>query len=248
MKTFACCLLLLAPISIWAQDYVVTTRKDTVRGRVSITSNPTMDMVIVTIDKKNKPEYKATSLLAVYSDSVMYQPVRIPDAYRLMRIGRTGMVSLCYARQAPGTPYNIPYLLKRTGESLQVSALRFKKTMTSFLSECASLKSKIEQEQLGRKDLDKIIEEYNRCLELQTNQVFIPSENPKISAVNAFNEKLSQDATVPSDARDMLKDIYSKLKEGKSVPNYLLEGLRETLKNHPAYQKDLEELIAKLKS
>lgn len=248
MRTLACCLLLLTPISLWAQDYVVTTRKDTVRGRVSITSNPTMDMVIVTIDKKNKPEYKATSLLAVYSDSVMYQPVRIPDAYQFMRVARTGMVSLCYARQAPGTPYNIPYLIKRTGESLQVSALRFKKSIASFLSECESLKSKIEQDQLGRKDLDKIIEEYNRCLDLQTNRAFIPSEDPTISAVNAFNEKLSQDATVPADTREILKDIYGKVKEGKPVPNYLLEGLRETLKNHTAYQKDLEELIAKLKS
>ena len=64
---------------------------------------------------------------------------------------------------------------------------------------------------------------------------------------STFKMKLEKDSAVSSDAVDILRDLYSKVKEKKEVPNYLTEGLREKLKDFPAYQNDLENLLAKLK-
>lgn len=200
---------------------------------------------MLTVDKK-KTEYPAYSVLGAYLDSVTYIPVRTPDAFRFMRLGRTGMLALCYARQFPGTPFNIPYLVKRSGESMEVSALRFKKSVSRFLAECNTISQKIEEESLGRDDLEIIVDGYNRCLEQQTTVAFVASEDPKLSALNAFNKKLSQDTAVPPDVLEILKDLFIKVKDGKPVPNYLAEGLRESLKDFPNYREDVETLLAVL--
>lgn len=238
-------LLLVSLSPALAQDYVVTTRRDTVRGSLTIHSNPTADRVVV-VQPNGKTDYAAYQVLRIWMDSVLYQPVRTTEAFRFMRIARGGMVSLCYARQSPGTPYNIPYLVKISGESMEVNALRFKKTTSRFLSECNSIRQKIEEESLGRNDLDKIVEGYNRCLEQQTTVAFTTSEDPKLSALNAFNKKVSKDTAIPSEVTEILKDLFMKVKEGKPVPQYLAEGLRTSLKDFPAYAQDVESLLAVL--
>ena len=63
----------------------------------------------------------------------------------------------------------------------------------------------------------------------------------------AFKEKLQKDTTVPPDALDIVKDLYAKVRENKPIPNYLSEGLKESLKDHPGYLGELEELLKLLK-
>jgi hypothetical protein len=227
------------------QDYLVTARKDTLRGKLGIVSYPTTDKVVLTLDKK-KSEYAAYQVSRIWMDSASYQPVRTPDAFRFMRVARPGMLSLCYARQSPGTPYNIPYLVKISGENIEVNALRFKKTTARFLEDCVSIRQKIEEDSLGRYDLEKIVDGYNRCLELQTTVAFTESEDPKLSALNAFNKKLGNDPQAPAEAKEVLKDLFMKVKEGKTIPSYLAEGLRQSLKDLPAYKDEVEQLIAVL--
>jgi hypothetical protein len=239
---------LLASAALQAQDYLVTTKKDTLRGKITIASYTTSDRAVLTAEAdKKKSEYQAYNVLAVRIDSFTYIPVRTPDAFRFMRQKKGGLVSLCFSRQAPGTPYNIPYLVKVSGEAMEVNALRFKKTVSRFLEECANVRQKIEEESLGRDDLEKIVDSYNRCLVLQTTVAFTASEDPKLEALTAFNKTLSKDATVPPEAMDILKDLFAKVKEGRQAPNYLTDGLREALKGHPAYAGELENLLATLK-
>jgi hypothetical protein len=232
--------------ALQAQDYLVTTKKDTLRGSITIASYHGVDRAVLNVNGK-KTEFQAYGVLLVTLDTISYIPVRIPDAFRLMRLEKRGILNLCYARQAPGTPYNVPYLVKVSGESMEVTALRFKRSVSRFLSECGIITQKIEENELGRNDLEKIVDGYNNCMVQQTSVAFIYSEDPKLSALTAFNEKLSKDTTVPAEAMDILKDLFGKVKEGKPAPNYLIEGLRETLKGHPVYTQDLEELIATLK-
>ncbi|MBL7851443.1 MAG: hypothetical protein JNN04_11115 [Cyclobacteriaceae bacterium] len=246
MKSFWLSVGLLASGIVHAQDYLVTTRKDTLRGKLSISGYNTSDRLVLTVDKK-KTEYQAYTVLVARIDTNTFIPVRVPDAFRFMRLHKSGMVNLCYARQAPGTPFNIPYLVKVSGESLEVNALRFKKTVSRFLAECANVRQKIEEDSLGRNDLEKIVDAYNQCLVQQTTVAFTSTDDPKLAALTAFNNKLGSDSTVPQEALDILRDLYTKIKEGKPAPNYLTEGLREALKAHPAYQEDLQTLLDKLK-
>lgn len=240
-------ILLCIVSAVHAQDYIVTLKNDTMRGRVVIHSYTRAERVMITADKK-KTELTATAVKLVWTDSAQFVPVRTAEGYVFMRVGRSGFVSLCYSRQAPGTPYDVPFLIKRTGESIEVTALRFRKSVSGFLSECATIKTRIEEEQLGRKDLDKIIDQYNACLANQTQQVFAVSEDPRLTAINALQQKLSKDGSVPADAMDILRDLYIKVREGKPAPNYLLEGLKETLKDLPVYSPDIAALTTALKN
>ena len=237
---------LLASGAVPAQDYLVTTKQDTLRGKLTISGYTTSDRAVLMADNK-RSEFQAYLVLAVRIDSNTFVPVRTPEAFRLMQLKKRGLVSLCLGRQAPGTPYNIPYLVKLSGESMEVNALRFKRSMARFLSECGTVRQKIEEGSLGRNDLEKIVDTYNRCLEQQTTVAFTSTEDPKLTAITAFNQKLSSDSSIPAEAREILKDLYAKVKEGRSAPNYLKEGLREALKAHPAYTADLEQLLAKIK-
>jgi len=247
MRTLLSISIAFCSLAAHAQDFVVTARRDTLRGRISISSFPTMDKVQVTIEKK-KTEYPAYTVFAVVLDSQLFHPVRTTDAYRFMKLSRAGAVSLFFGRQSPGTPYNVPFVVKRSGESLEVTAMRFKRSMSGFLSDCQVIKEKIEQDKLGRNDLERIIDEYNRCLEQQTDQAFVSSEDPRLAALNAMNAKFEKDAAISADAQDILNDLYAKVRENKSIPNYLIEVFRVSLKDRPEYQDDLENLIVKLRN
>ena len=177
MRPFFASILTICFIPAYTQDYVVTTRKDTLRGKVAISSYTNMDRVQLNAEKK-KTEFAATAVSTVSLDSQIYQPVRITDGFRLLKLERSGHVSLYLGRQSPGTPYNVPFLVKKSGESMEVSSLRFKKYMITFLEDCSSIEQKIEAGNLGRKDLDKIIDEYNRCIEKQTDKSLIPGSDP----------------------------------------------------------------------
>jgi hypothetical protein len=237
---------LLITGNLQAQDYLVTAKKDTLRGKLTISTYSTSDRAVLTIDKK-KTEYPAYSVLALKIDSNTFVPVRTPEAFRFMVQKKSGMVSLCYGRQSAGTPYNIPFLVKVSGEAMEVNALRFKKTVARFLAECNSVRQKIEEESLGRNDLEKIVDSYNRCLVQQTTVAFTSTEDPKLAALTEFNSKVIDDEAVSAEAKEILRDLYNKIKEGKPAPNYLTEGLREALKNNPGYTEDLEKLLTIIK-
>ncbi len=246
MRFISAVALAVCSLAVNGQDFVVTNRLDTLPGKVLIRSYPNMDKVQLNTQEKKK-EYAATALSTVFLDGQIYRPVLVTDGFRLLKLERSGMVSLYMGRQSPGTPYNIPFLVKRSGESLEVTVLRFKNTMTKFLSDCSSIKQKIEEGKLGRKDLDQIINEYNLCIESQTQKAFLSSNDPRLIALTEFKNKLQLDSSIPPDALDIVTDLYSKIKENKPIPNYLTEGLRELLKNHAIFQSDLESLLLKLK-
>ncbi len=231
---------------LMGQDFLITTRQDTVRGKITIEPSGKVDKLLVNVNGR-KAEYAAYSVVSFSVGGNRYQPVRIPEEIRFMLVGKAGSVSLCYARQVPGAPFDIPYLVKVSGESMEVNNLRFKRSVTKFLSDCATIQHKIESDSLGRDDLEEIVDRYNKCIEMQTTTAFAVTEDPKLAALNAFNKKLEKESGIPADAREILKDLYLKVKEGKPVPNYMADGLRETLKDFPSYREDLESLLVVLK-
>lgn len=248
MKLYLLLSLSLVCLGLHAQDYLVTSRNDTLRGELSIMSLEKFDKVTLTVDKK-KTDHPAYAILLAYIDSARYIPVRTVDAFRMMKAYKSGMVSLCYARQSSGRPYDIPYLVKKSGGTLEISAIRFKANVSKFLAECSSLRNSIEEGKLGRNDLEKIVDTYNSCLEQQSTVAFsVTTEDPKLAALNSFHNRLSSDSAVPEDAKEILKDLYMKVKDNKPVPTYLSEALRQAFKDLPNYHEDVEKLIAVLKN
>ena len=248
MKQLTITLFTLCVTIAQAQDFIVTTRQDTIRGRVRVTSYATTDKVHVTEQDKKKTEFAVTAVLAVFSNSQQFRPVLTSGGYRLLKVEKPGLLSLYMAQQTPGMPYNIPYLVKSSGEALEVPNLKFKKTVTDFLIDCKSIQAKIEEEDWGKKNLDQIIEAYNLCIDAQTKNSFIPSSDPTITALTELKNKLEKDPTVHSDAMDIMKDIYSMVYAGKIVPNYVRESLRASLKSFPQYNETVDAALNSLKN
>ena len=179
MKKLVLSLLVIWTSEVNGQGYVVTTRNDTLRGEVKIMSFDEIDKVQVGEGKK-KTQFKAIEVTVVSVGKDIYNPVLTQLGYRLLKLDHPGfLVSLYLARQAPSTTYDVQYLVKRTGKAFEVPNLKFRKQVSGFLSECASIEQKIEENKLGKNNLNEIIDEYNRCIENQTKAVFTTSSDPR---------------------------------------------------------------------
>lgn len=246
-KFIAIAFLTLAACPTHGQDYIVTVRGDTLRGKVRIIPLSNIDNAQVIVENK-KSEHSALNTLVVSMGPDKYHTISIVDGYRFLKLAKSGAVNIYMARQSEGMPYNIPYLVKKTGEVLEVPNLFFGKKMASFLKDCPAIKQKLEDGQFGKKDLNQIVDEYNQCIEDQTKKAFASTQDPKLVALFQLNGRLREAASIPADVMDILADMYQKVKDGKGVPNYMIVALRGSLKDYPGYQMELDTLVEKLKN
>lgn len=242
-------LVVLLPISLSAnaQDFVVTAGMDTIKGKASILSYDVIDRIQV-IDGKQKHQFTAVQVRAVQIGNDQFRPVLGDNGYRMMKLVMDGTMSLYLAKTKDGFYYEISFLVKRSGESMEVPNLSFKKMMTNFLGDCPTVKEKINQGELGRKDVKKIITEYNECIDVQTRQIIsqkpVDTSDPRIVAIAGLQEKLEKSSVAgQKDMMDILKDIRGKVSKNEPVPNYLLESLKSGLKDVPELQADLQNVV-----
>ncbi|MDZ4715148.1 MAG: hypothetical protein SH819_06720 [Cytophagales bacterium] len=244
MKVALASLLVISGYLSAAQDYVVTLKQDTVRGRVTITPFAAIDKIFISGDTR-KSNFTALTVSAVVLDGATYNPVHVPDGYRLLKLVKPGLLSLYLGRLGPGQLYEVPILVKKTGQALEVPNLRFKKHVSDFLADCPTLKLTIDEEDLGKRDINRIIDEYNSCLERQTRNSFAADgpKNATLRGLSEFQEKLRKDSLLSSNMTDILEDIRTKVKEGKAIPNYLSESVRAMLKDHPLYLHEFNTIL-----
>jgi hypothetical protein len=248
--------LVLLSLATRAQDYAVTQKNDTLRGKANIQTYGPIDHVQIVAADKKKTVLTATQVTAVYLNNETYNPVRTVYGYRMMKLVRPGFVSLYLGRRATGPSdtgfyYDTKFLVKRDGSSIEVPSLSFKKTIGNFLNECASIKHKIEKEDLGRGDLDQIITEYNTCIEEQTrdSKVKPPLENsdPKMLLLKKLQTRVLESSLAgKNDGLEILTDMMNKVKLHQNVPKYQLDGLRAILKESPELSEDFEEIVTLL--
>jgi hypothetical protein len=248
--------LIFFSLTTHAQDYVVTQKNDTLRGKANIQTYGPIDHVQVVGPDKKKKVLTATQVTTVYLNNEKYNPVRTAYGYRMMKLVRPGFVSLYLGRRATGPSdtgfyYDTKFLVKRDGNSIEVPSLSFKKTIGNFLNECASIKHKIDKEDLGRGDLDQIIAEYNACIEEQTleSKVKPPLENsdPKVLQLKALEARVQASSLAgKNDALEILKDVIDKVKMQQNISKYQLDGLRTILKESPELSADFDKIVTSL--
>ncbi len=255
MKKAFLFIFLLGTYPALAQDYVVTTRNDTLRGVAKILEFDILDRIDL-IDGKKKNHFTCIQIKTLSMNGETFSPIKGSNGYRLMKLVKPGYLSLYLGKQSntmssPNFHYDVQYLVKRDGSVQEVPNLGFKKAIIRFLDDCKSLKDKIVKENLGKKDLDQIITFYNECIESQTISSRIDatpavgSEDPTLIALGDLKAKLEA-GQLPNrrDAIDILNDMSNKVKSRQPVPNYLMEGLKGLLKDSPEYQSDLEKVIS----
>jgi hypothetical protein len=257
MKKFLFAITLLLSINAigFAQtDYAITAKGDTLRGRTKMLTYDVLDRVQVIVDKKKK-NFSALEVKTVFMDGVTYQTVKHDKGYRYMRLIKSGFLSLYGFRLPNQSSYDGQYLLKKDGSGMEIPNLTFKKSMANFLSGCDEVESRIKSGDLGRRDIDQIIDRYNSCLQFKTEKKIeavpepTPIESEKMIAINAIISKVetAADFSSKNDALDLLKDVRSKVGRNEILPNYLTKEIKNSLGAQPQFAEDLEKLLLLLK-
>lgn len=219
-----------------AQDYVVTSKGDTITGQVKPLVFGPDKKVQITGDDKKKVSYPMFQVKSYRFKNEIYQPVKGPDGYTFMKLIHEGYVSL-YAYQLPNqVTFDGSFLLRRDGKGIDVPNLGFKKYMKNFMEDCPSTVEKLENGDYSKRDLQKIIDEYNACIDAKTiDHGKIITEkvetNKKLSAWDILEEKVKGEADFEgkANALEMIQDIKGKISKGEKIPNFLLGGLKSAL-------------------
>ncbi|NOT76723.1 MAG: hypothetical protein HOP08_17490 [Cyclobacteriaceae bacterium] len=248
MKAVVFFLLILISGLTHAQDYAVTQKNDTLRGKVQIQGYDIIDRVdVVQPDKKS--HFTCIQLKSVFIKGETYTPVKsVEGAYRMMKLIRSGFLSLYKARRPNSYVYENDYLVKKDGTAMEVPGLYFKKVLMTYLGDCQSVSDKIKSEELKRKDIDKVVEEYNKCLQapkITEPVVTVITTNPTLEAIKKLQDRIEVSSlSTKKDASDILKDLAQKTAANQPIPNYLLEGLKETVKDAPEFKEETDQLVA----
>lgn len=238
-------------LSIAAQaqnDFLVTSKLDTIFGKPRILSYDRLDRVQIEVNKK-KETFTALQVLSVTIDSQVYKPVQYEKKILLMKVLKAGYLSLYAFRIDTQVTYDGRFLTKLDGSGMEIPNLGFKKLMENYLSDCSSVANKIKNGDLSKKELNQIIDEYNECIASANKDKGIPTDeaNEKLTALTTLKGKIeAEDFPSKKDALDLLNDIQNKVKNNESVPNYLTDGLKGYLAGLPSLSNDLNTLLSLL--
>lgn len=236
-----------------AQDYLITNKGDTVRGEIKLLSFDLLDRVQVKAGKGKKIyTAKETMLCSLKGES--YRPVRQDNAIRMMKVIKYGYLSL-YAFNAPSQhTYDKRMLTKLDGTFMEVPNLLFTKIMVNYLDDCPTIREKIKSEDYGKKDLEKIVDEYNACLDEKTRAAAVASSaaaltNPKLEALGNLKTKVEalESFSSKKDALELINDLTQKVNNKEIIPNYLLEGLNGYLGGQANIKEALDSVLSKLR-
>jgi hypothetical protein len=219
-----------------AQDYVVTSKRDTIHGTVKpILFGPEKKVQVITSDKK-KTVLPITQTFSFSFDGEIYHPVRTEKGYVFMKLLKEGYLSLYAFQMENQMSYDGRYLLKKDGTKMEVPNLGFKKNLTKFVADCSVVADKVDSGELGKKELNQIIDEYNQCISARTSYTKTEiakneEATKKISSWDTLEEKLKAEPEFAGkkDALDMVAEVKGKISRSEKVPNFLIDGLKNIL-------------------
>lgn len=188
-------------------DYLVTNLADTVFGNIGFVSGASFDEVTVKTyeGKKTFVSYKI-NLVRHKGDT--YVPILIDNKGVMGKQIVKGSLSLYRIRGESQYDFATKILLKGNGKYVEVSNLGFKKYISDFLEECATVSNKILDGTYKSGDLEEIAEEYNsKC-----QNTVKPSLGSSLELMELY---------------PILRDINTKKENGESIPLYLREALEK---------------------
>jgi len=244
-------LLMLVYHCTSAQDFLVTTKGDTLRGNLKMLYGTEKRVQIADRNKK-KTVVSLFQTSSFVLDGETYKPVKGPTGYAFMKLLKSGYLSL-YAYQLENqTLYDGRLLVKRDGTFKEVPNLGFKKVLKEYLEDCTEIPAKIEQGEYSKKDLEKLIDDYNACLDqktvvLQQKVVENTTNVKKLGAWEALEEKVKSqpDFDGKNNALEMITEIKNKISKSEKVPNFLVDGLKSILQQ-PELQNNLQAALQEL--
>jgi hypothetical protein len=230
-------LLMLVYQCTGAQDYILTHRGDSLTGEIKPLLYGREKKVQLIFPNKDKNIYNLLQVKAYSIDGEIFHPVKGETGYVFMKLLKPGYLSLYAFQEENQTRFDGTYLLKRDGRGMIVPNLGFKKYIAKFLDDCEGVTERIRSGELGKKELDMIVDQYNECVDNKTidHKQVINRQEKQTTAISAW-DTLEDDvdkADFPkkTDALEMITEIKRKIKQEEAIPNFLLEGLRSTLQD-----------------
>ncbi|MCK6618365.1 MAG: hypothetical protein L6Q51_12055 [Cyclobacteriaceae bacterium] len=214
-------------------DYVVSVKGDTVYGKVRLLNYNNDQKIQLTDASRKKTIYEKLQVKAFFIEGSLYHPVRTPQGYVVMKLLKSGYLSLYAFQMENQITWDGQYLYKRDGTGLEVSSLLFKKRLSAFLYECSEVTAKIESKELSRNDLEEIIDQFNECIEQRTKEaatqsVITSKLNELETAVKALEE--SENKTT---ALEVIAELRLKVQRGEKVPSLFGKTLLDALAVYP---------------
>ncbi len=245
--------LLSYQVGIAQPDYVVTTKGDTIKGKVKYLNSGLDKKVQVIKADGGKNTYSIIQTIAFKVENDIYRPVRNTEGYTYMKLLKHGYLSLYLFQQPNQITWDGRYLLKKDGQGIEVPNLGFKKNLNKFLSECPEVTSRIASGELSKTKINEIIDQYNACIDSNTKkQTAVQTIEPPVSTVawdtiavnvtrlDAFEQK--------ANVLEMITEIRSKIKRGEKIPEFLTEGLKDALKDQPSVKEILGKALMEIKN
>jgi hypothetical protein len=232
-----------------AQDYLLTAKGDSLSGDIKPLSFGVDKKVQIAEEGKKKAVYSIFQVKEYRFKGDIFRPVKGPSGYTFMKLVKDGYLSLYFFQAANQATYDGLFLLKRDGSGIEVPNLGFKKAMKKFLDDCNVVANKIDADELNKKDLHAIIDQYNACItnytsvaeKVVTTKKEVVQKSP---AWDTLEEKVKAQPEFEGkqNALEMIGEIKAKIASGQKIPNFLISGLQSSL-NQDVFKTELENAL-----
>lgn len=240
MRTFILSTILSAICSLsYCQDqWLVPVKSDTVFGKIYLETGDKFKADEARVkDGKTKTNYKSYQILSVHlGKNQDFETLKIDGRYQFVQVDVKGKYfsQYLYKDTELGSSANfaLKILVNWKGEQFKFSNLTSKKKFAEYFQDCKSVSEKIESGELKKKDLDKIIVEFDKCMEKNEKEsVVIQPVAPPVStsAMEAFISDLKSKDLYNGEIVTMLEDINLKIANQQSIPNYMQQAVLSQL-------------------
>jgi hypothetical protein len=188
------------------------------------------------VDKK-KTTFSIFEVRSFSADGELFHPVKGETGYTFMKLIKGGYLSLYAYQQENQSRYDGLFLIKRDGKSLTVPNLGFKKYLSQFLDDCEEVSGRVRAGEFEKNEISTIVDSYNECISNRTvdhskRVVQQQQQSSTISAWDSLEESIrSKDFPAKTDALEMIAEVKRKIRQSEKIPNFLLEGLKNSLQD-----------------
>jgi hypothetical protein len=221
-----------------AQDYLLTSRGDSLVGEVKpLLYGPQQKVQLISADNE-KTTFSVFEVREFSQGGDVFRPLKgEKGGYVFMKLMHAGYLALYAFQQENQSRFEGQMLRKLDGDQLVVPNLGFKKYIGQFIADCPEVAARVKAGELGKRNLDELLNAYNACIENRTvdrvrQAAGQRQENGAINAWNALEEKVKQkEFAEKSNALEMIAEIKNKVRLQEKIPNFLAEGLKSSLKD-----------------
>lgn len=213
-------------ISAHAQDYLVTTTQDTLRGKVSILiPGKYSEQITIRTNKGQDLTLVAQQITYAWVSGQMYRTIKYGEKYRIMQVIEPGYLGLYAFRFQENYSFGMMFLYKVTGEGMEIPTFNFRSNVSDFLEECTLITFGLEQKKYTKSNLPQLVKDYNSlCVDVK--------EVPVLSLTN-------------TEMAELMSDIRQRMEANQTVPEYMIKALEES--NQATPDKEATSLLKELR-